>query len=140
MRALLGCFLVTVASAANAASAPATTTPEELGKLWAKAIQDNSAEELKPLIHPDCVNGEIKESIKTRMVTGGLPPSYTIATEDMATPAEQLDKIFLVRPEKNLVIHYNTEHESDRSKYGIGKAFPIAQKDGHWYFAVCQNK
>jgi hypothetical protein len=140
MKSLLVALLITVSTAAHAEIIPDTSTPDALGKAWATAIQDNSTDELKRLLHPDCAKGEIKPAILSRMVSGGLPPAYTIDSEDMTTPTEQLDRVFLVRPTKNLLIHYVTANDDDKRKYGMGKGFPIAQKDGSWYFAVCAKK
>lgn len=137
MKSLLILLLCTISTAVYADETP---TPDALGKLWVVAIQNNSTTELKQLIHPDCANGAITPSILTRMVSGGIPPAYTIDTQDMNAPPEQLDKVFLIRPTKTLLIHYITANDDDRRKYGVGKGFPIAQKDGNWYFAVCAKK
>ena len=132
-------LLITVSTAAYAVDTPVAMTPEGLGKFWAHAIEHNSVDELKPLLHPDCAKGTTSPAILSRMVSGGLAPNYTFTAEDMNAPAEQLDKIFLVRPEKTLIIRYNTSNDDDKHRYGIGKAFPIARKDGHWYFDVCKK-
>ncbi len=139
MKSLLAVILITASTAAYAETSDTTTT-DGLGKAWVQAIKDNSTDELKPLIHPDCAHGDISSSILSRMVSGGLPPAYTIDTQDINTPPDQLDKIFLVRPSKDLLIHYMTTNDDDKHRYGIGKGFPIAQKDGHWYFAVCKKQ
>ena len=46
----------------------------------------------------------------------------------------------LVRPTKNLVIHYVTATDDEKRHFGVGKGFPIAQKGDQWYFAVCAKK
>ena len=139
MKSLLVIAILSLSTSAFAQTIATAATPEALGKLWAHAIQQDSTDELKPLLHPGCTQGDIKSAILNRMVSGGLPANYTFEVEDMTTPAEQLDKIFLVRPEKNLIIHYLTSNEDDKHRYGIGKGFPIAQKDGRWYFAICKK-
>ena len=139
MKSLLAVALVAVSTTAYAAPPLNLSTPDALGAAWAVAIKDNSVDELKPLLHPDCAKGTTSDSIFNRMVNGGLAPNYSFTTEDMTAPPEQLDKIFLVRPEKTLIIHYDTSNDTDKQRYGIGKGFPIAQKDGKWYFDVCRK-
>lgn len=140
MKSMLFALLVSISTVTYAAEPPPVAmTPEGLGKLWAHAIHKNSVDELKPLLHPDCAKGTTSPAILKRMVSGGLAPNYSFTVEDMNAPAEQLDKVFLVRPEKTLIIHYDTSNDDDKRRYGVGKGFPIARKDGHWYFDVCKK-
>lgn len=138
MKPLLFALLVSLSTTAFA-DTPDTTTTDGLGKAWAQTIKDNSVNELRPLIHPDCFGHETPDAVLTRMVSGGLPPAYTFRTIDIPGTPEQLDKTFAVRPSKQLVINYMTTNDDDKHRYGMGKGFPIAQKDGHWYFAVCKK-
>ena len=139
MKSLLAVALLTISTAAHADIFDTTTT-DGLGKAWAKAIQDNSTDELKPLLHPDCAKFNTPSAVLTRMVSGGLPPAYTFSTMEVPGTPEQLDKTFGVRPTQQLVINYMAANDDDKRRYGIGKGFPIAQKDGHWYFTVCKKQ
>ncbi len=115
-------------------------SPQQLGELWVKAIQAHSTDQLQPLIHPGCKNGVIKPAILNRMVAGDVAPRYTFSTSEIG-PREALEKIFLVIPEKNLLLTYDVTTPEEKKQYGMGKGFPIARADdGSWYFAICAKQ
>lgn len=135
MKSLLALLLISVSTTAYAQA-----TPDELGKQWAQATREGSVDAIIPLIHPDCPKDSIKPEILARMVEGGGPPDYSIRTEAITTPEKYLDRLFFVRPEKNLTLSYAAKSETEKRKVGLGKSFPIAVKDGRWYFVVCTKE
>jgi hypothetical protein len=111
-------------------------TPEELAQLWLEAIKTSSTAKIRPLIHPACPQNSISPEILARMVQGGLPETYEIETKELG-PRAELEKIYQVVPEKQLNIKYRTNSPEDRTRYGLGKGFPIAKASGEWFFVVC---
>jgi hypothetical protein len=111
-------------------------TPEELARLWVEAIKANSTAKIRPLIHPACPQKSISPEILERMVQGGLPDTYEIETRELG-PRAELEKIYEVVPDKQLNIKYRTNSPEERTKYGLGKGFPIAKASGDWFFVVC---
>jgi hypothetical protein len=111
-------------------------TPEELARLWVDAIKENSTTKIRALIHPGCPQNSISPEILARMVQGGLPETYEIETRELGARAE-LQKIYEVVPEKQLAIKYRTNTPEEKARYGLGKAFPIANAAGDWFFVIC---
>jgi len=111
-------------------------TPEELARLWVEAIKANSTAKIRPLIHPACPQKSISPEILKRMVQGGLPDTYEIETRELG-PRAELEKMYEVVPDKQLNIKYRTNSPEERTKYGLGKGFPIAKASGEWFFVVC---
>lgn len=125
---------VLIAFAATVAFAQ--QTPEMLGQLWIEAIRANSIEKIRPLIHPNCPKDSMKPYLLERMVDGDLPPQFIIETRELG-PKPQLEKVYIVIPDKQLNINYITKTKDERKKFGLGKGFPIAKLNNHWFFAIC---
>jgi hypothetical protein len=111
-------------------------TPEELARAWVEAIKANSTEKMRALVHPACPQSAITPEILARMVQGGLPAKYEIETRPLGARAE-LEKIYQVVPENQLTLKYLTETPEEKTKYGLGKGFPIAKASGEWFFVIC---
>ena len=111
-------------------------TPEDLARLWIEAIAANSAEKIRPLIHPACPQNSISPDTLARMVQGRLPQTYDIETRELG-PRAELEKVYQVVPDRQLTIKYRTTTPEEKAKYGLGKGFPIAQASGQWFFVIC---
>jgi hypothetical protein len=111
-------------------------TPEDLAQLWIDAIKANSTTQILPLIHPACPESSIAPAILARMVEGGMPEKYEIETKDLGPQAE-LEKIYAIVPDKQLIIRFKGDTPEEKAKYGLGKGFPIARMSGEWFFVIC---
>jgi hypothetical protein len=126
------CGIVYLSDAASASQ----QTPEDLARLWVEAIKANSTAKIRPLVHPACPQKSISPEILARMVGGGLPETYEIETRELG-PRAELERIYEVIPEKQLDIRFRTNSAEDKTKYGLGKGFPIARASGDWFFVIC---
>jgi hypothetical protein len=88
------------------------------------------------LVHPACPQKSISPEILARMVGGGLPETYEVETRELG-PRAELERIYEVIPEKQLNIRFRTNSAEDKTKYGLGKGFPIARASGEWFFVIC---
>ena len=120
----------------SAMVASAQQTPESLGQLWVEAIREHSIEKIKPLIHPNCPKGSVENNILERMVSDELPLQFVFETRELG-PKSQLEKAYIVIPDKQLNINYITKTKDERMKFGIGKGFPIAKLNDRWFFTIC---
>lgn len=128
-----------ISFAAAAFSAQAThnqDSPEGLAHLWIDAIKTNSIKQIKPLIHPSCLPKDIKQDTLDRMISGVLPPEVKVVTIELGSKP-MLSNVYMVVPDKQLSLEYVSHSKADRTKYGIGKGFPIARYESKWFFVVC---
>lgn len=128
--------LVCCVAGFSQASPASQQTPEELAQRWIEAIKANSTEEIRRLIYPACPQTSVTPEILARMVAGGLPETYDIESRELG-PRAELEKIYLVVPDRQLTIKYRTNTLAEKQKYGLGKGFPIAEAAGGWFFVVC---
>ncbi|MBC76401.1 MAG: hypothetical protein CME64_10340 [Halobacteriovoraceae bacterium] len=115
-------------------------TPEVLANQWIKAIQGNSAKDMRLLIHPRCPSKAIKDEVINRMISGPFPKEYKVEVKKINASLDTLKKVYFVTPSKHLRLKYTTKTKKDRQKYGLGKTFPIALENEKWYFATCIRK
>ena len=120
----------------SAILASAQQTPESLGQLWVEAIKEHSIERIKLLVHPNCPNDSVKNNILERMVSGELPLQFIFETTELG-PKSQLEKVYIVIPDKQLNIKYITKTKEEKMKFGMGKGFPIAKLNDRWFFTIC---
>jgi hypothetical protein len=133
---ILGAILGVCIGCLSQEAPAAQQTPEDLAQLWIEAIKENSTARIRPLIHPGCPQNTISSEILARMVQGGLPEVYVIETRELGSRAE-LEKVYQVVPDKQLNISCRPVTAEDKTKYGLGKGFPIAKSSGEWFFVIC---